>query len=91
MTDRVVLDGTCNLLSRLDGSCTLSNMLDGSAITAVKINDYKYYAGAYEVTPTDTAVVLNTADLMMMDNVTINRIPSNYGRIAWNGSTLTVS
>ena len=91
MSDRVVLDGTCRLINRLDGSCTLNKILDGSAIVAVKVNDYRYYTGAYEVTPSDTTVVLNTADLMMMDNVTINRIPSNYGLITWNGSTLTVS
>lgn len=49
------------------------------------------YTGEYEVTPSDEAQVLETSGLMMTDNVTINPIPSNYGLITWNGSTLTVS
>ena len=49
------------------------------------------YTGEYTVTPTDEAVVLNTNGLRMTDNITVNPIPSNYGLITWNGSTLTVS
>lgn len=49
------------------------------------------YTGLYTVTPTDEAVVLNTNGLRMTDNITVNPIPSNYGLITWNGSTLTVS
>lgn len=49
------------------------------------------YRGEYTVTPTDEAVVLSTNGLRMTDNITVNPIPSNYGLITWNGSTLTVS
>ena len=49
------------------------------------------YTGAYEVTPTQSTQILNTADLVMSDNVVINPIPSNYGLVTWNGSVLTVS
>lgn len=49
------------------------------------------YPGPYEVTPSDTEQVLNTDAFYMNGNVTINPIPSNYGLITWNGSTLTVS
>lgn len=49
------------------------------------------YTGAYEVTPTQGTQVLDTRNLMMTSNVTVNPIPSNYGLITWNGSTLTVS
>lgn len=49
------------------------------------------YNGPYEVTPSDTEQVLNTDAFYMNGNVTINPIPSNYGLITWNGSTLTVS
>lgn len=51
-------------------------------------NDYR---GSYVVTPTQETQVLETNRLMMTNNVTINPIPSNYGLITWNGSTLTVS
>lgn len=49
------------------------------------------YEGEYEVTPGDDAITLETKDLMMLDNVTINPIPSNYGKIGWNGAYLTVT
>lgn len=49
------------------------------------------YDGDYEVTPGQSAVVLTTVGKAMARNVTVNPIPSNYGLITWNGSTLTVS
>lgn len=49
------------------------------------------YAGPYEVTPTQQAQVLATANMSMTQDVVINPIPSNYGLITWNGSVLTVS
>ncbi len=49
------------------------------------------YEGTYTVTPTQETQTLLTANLRMLENVTINPIPSNYGLITWNGSTLTVS
>ena len=49
------------------------------------------YSGPYEVTPSDTEQVLETDAFYMNGNITINPIPSNYGLITWNGSTLTVS
>lgn len=55
---------------------------------AIGVNTYD---GSYEVTPSTEMQTLNTDDLLMTQNVTINPIPSNYGLITWNGSTLTVS
>jgi hypothetical protein len=49
------------------------------------------YSREYTVTPSAETQVLETEGLMMAHNVTINPIPSNYGLITWNGSTLTVS
>lgn len=49
------------------------------------------YTGAYEITPSAETQVLETKNLRMTDDITINPIPSNYGLITWNGSTLTVS
>lgn len=50
------------------------------------------YTGEYTVTPSAEAVVLNTNGLRMTDNITVNPIPSNFGRITWNGNAvLTVS
>lgn len=49
------------------------------------------YTGSYTVTPSSVTQTLDTANKTMATNVTINPIPSNYGLITWNGSTLTVS
>lgn len=48
------------------------------------------YEGEYVLTPSDSAQILETFGKRMTDNLVINPIPSNYGRIAWNGVTLTV-
>lgn len=49
------------------------------------------YEGAYTITPSAEQQVLQTKNLRMTDNVVVGAIPSNYGLITWNGSTLTVS
>lgn len=56
--------------------------------TIVDVDDY---TGEYEVTPSAEAQTLQTNGLRMIDNLTINPIPSNYGRIAWNGLGIRVS
>lgn len=49
------------------------------------------YEGSYTVTPTMETQTLLTNGKLLARDVTINPIPSNYGLITWNGSTLTVS
>lgn len=49
------------------------------------------YMGSYTVTPSAEAQILETNNLRMTDNITVNPVPSNYGLITWNGSFLTVS
>lgn len=49
------------------------------------------YQGPYEVTPTNQAQILRTEEMTMTQDVVVNPIPSNYGLITWNGSTITVS
>lgn len=49
------------------------------------------YTGPYEVTPSQTAQTLPTEGKTLSGNIKVKAIPSNYGRITWNGSTLTVA
>lgn len=49
------------------------------------------YEGSCEVTPTGETQILHTAGRGMSEDIRILPIPSNYGLITWNGSTLTVS
>ena len=49
------------------------------------------YEGDYFATPSGEAQTISTKNLRMTDDFVINPIPSNYGLITWNGSTITVS
>lgn len=49
------------------------------------------YHGEYTVVPSQSRQVLRTAGEQLLHDVVVEAIPSNYGLIAWNGSTLTVS
>lgn len=53
--------------------------------------DVEPYTGSYEVTPSAEAQTLDTVNKRMTQPVTVKPIPSNYGRIDWNGQYLTVS
>ena len=49
------------------------------------------YPGPYVATPTTETQVFQTANQTLAQNFTVNPIPSNYGLITWDGSSLTVS
>ena len=51
----------------------------------------EHYAGAYEFVPGNTAQIISVKDKMADADIIIDPIPSNYGKITWNGSILTVS
>ena len=75
---------------------TISGCLSGSGTIAGSLTIPQSilppaYEGPYEITPTAGTQTLATDSLYMRGNITINPIPSNYGLITWNGSTLTVS
>ena len=49
------------------------------------------YTRTYTVTPSAEEQTLETAGLMMTENVKVNPIPSNYGLITYSGNIITVS
>lgn len=49
------------------------------------------YDGDYEFTPSDEHQTIVTFNKLLLDNIVIHPVPSNYGKIEWNGSYLTVS
>lgn len=49
------------------------------------------YDGPYEITPSQETQTLETQNKRATANITVGPIPSNYGKITWDGSTLTVS
>lgn len=68
-----------------------SMTFDGEIGTAIIVQNFPNYDGAVEFTPVDTTQTIATAGKVLSQNITINPIPSNYGKISWNGSVLTVS
>lgn len=77
---KVQLTGEISLRDSIDGTVSLPNIVRPAS-----------YKGEYTITPTHAEQVIPTAELYMLDNLTVNPIPSNYGLITWNGATLTVS
>ena len=49
------------------------------------------YEGEYVVTPSSETQILATQHLRMTDNITINPIPSNYGRISQSGAGIRIT
>ena len=66
---------------------TLSN----DTVINVSISRVPKWEGEYTFTPADEAIELETEGKMMEQNLVINPIPSNYGKISWNGVYLMVS
>lgn len=50
-----------------------------------------YYDGEYSVTASDETQTLLTQGRVMRNNLTINPVPSSYGRITWDGNRILVS
>ena len=48
------------------------------------------YRGPTEFTPSDRRQVIPVEGFRMRENIVIDPVPTNYGRISWNGSVLTV-
>ena len=57
----------------------------------IVIDSTEIYDGAYEWTPSESVQTIEIANKKALDNIKINPIPSNYGLITWDGTTITVS
>lgn len=92
MQNTVVIDGDLSLLFEepADSSLIIPECGEFGVITAMR-DGYPEYDGPIEITPTQEAQTLDTAMRSVLENIVINPIPSNYGKITWNGSILTVS
>lgn len=53
--------------------------------------DTSVYDGPYHLIPTQHEQRLFTTDRILLQDITVDAIPSNYGLITWNGTVLTVS
>ena len=83
-----MLTGIIGKVEHLHGDMNKTASLEGSVS---RISTANNYTGEYEATPSKETQVLLTENKVLAQNITINPIPSNYGLITWDGSTLTVS
>lgn len=90
--DTIVIDGTLSLLTEIDGDFELVVPIDGEAgvITTVKEYDLPSYTGQTVITPSENIQTLTTADKVVMQNIIVNPIPANYGKIVWDGARLRI-
>lgn len=57
----------------------------------INVSTFPDYEGGYVFTPTENTQTVVIEDMVARQNIVINPIPSNWGKITWNGNTLTVS
>ena len=89
-----LIDNQEHVFEAVLSGCSMSAALSGIDTLAAEITlggSGTPYEGDYVVTASDTVQILETKDLMMLDNITVNPVPSNYGLITWDGTTLMVS
>ena len=84
------ISGNLAELQSLTGNLSGESTLTGAITTAERVVN-PTYTGKYGFTPTQETQIVPIEGLTASQDITINPIPSNYGLITWNGSTLTVS
>lgn len=52
--------------------------------------DYPEYTGPTEITPSGGHKIVYTASKFVKNNIIVNPIPSNYGRITYNNGVLKI-
>ena len=80
------LSGPGGLSGTLSGNGTVSGGLSVPTVTPVEP-----YEGSYEFTPSGERQEIEIENKRATQNIIIDPIPSNYGLITWDGTTITVS
>lgn len=87
----IVQDGEAGMvLTEEAGAAVITADGEADVVTEIHTADLPWYDGPTEITPSEERQVLQTVDHAVSTNIVVSPIPSNYGRIAWNGSRLTV-
>lgn len=68
----------------------LSNQLTATSDIKVEVGSSVPFKGDYEYTPTQQTQEIGIKGFTATQDIIINPIPSNYGRIEYDGSTLRV-
>lgn len=82
------LNGKLKAVGVLTGKVSEKQGLSGALTIAGSIPSFP---GPYTVIPGDVVQTIACAGLLMSQDIIIQPVPSNYGRIAWDGVSLSVS
>ena len=82
-----VLTGRLTATGVLTGAVSSDASLSGALTIAGSIPSYH---GSLEITPGDEPQTVECSGLLMPQDIIVKPVPSNYGRIEWNGVALTV-
>lgn len=84
------ISGTLSSIGTLSGTLSSGATLSG-VLTIPSSVGAEPYQGEYVITPTESEQTIPILGMMATDDITVNPIPSNYGLITYNGSTIMVS
>lgn len=72
---------------------TMDTAVDLGISTAIEVlaSPVPVWDGSTEFIASDTAQVIHTNGYRFIEDIVIDPIPHNYGKITWNGSVITVS
>lgn len=84
------ITGSLSSGATITGTLSAGETLTGSLTIPAAILPASY-PGPTTVTPSAEAQTLETAGFYLREDITVEPIPSNYGRITWNGSIITVT
>lgn len=92
MSGELIHQGDFELVNVIDGDVKLVNVIDGDegVLFIAGTGAVDEYTGPTTVTPSEQVQVLYTEGLKVLSDITVNAIPTNYGRITWDGQRLTV-
>lgn len=83
--------GDCELLFYADGDCELLFCTDGEAGIFYPVGTSgEIYTGVYEVTPRTYEQSLDTNNKIMLDDVTVFKIPFSKVSNIYNGYTVNI-
>lgn len=90
LSDTAHMSGVLAETGRIGCSLTGSEQMTAE-LTLPKGKASPPFTGAYTYIPTQETQTIPINGLKAIQDITIEPIPSNYGLITWNGSTITVS
>lgn len=86
----LTLDGDFANGILVESSINITNRMSGEYGDFERVQSYDAYTGETEVTPTDEDVTLATGGLIVAENIIVRKIPSNYGKVTYNGAYILV-